>query len=211
MRVLILAGLACFFMACYNPDSRAFEADLLKIRHELEVMRKEEPGKYRDFRYALRHIRSVNRKQANLTSLFVAKAIADHVHEKRFRYTSEEHRLNFLSVIMGIIRVESGFNPDAVSGKDARGLMQVHWPTWKRYFSSQEDVHDIHRNLSVGTAILTGYMAASRNDLRAALFKYLGAKDDGYANKVIASALSFKKSVLLQPIKDIPGTQRHSR
>ncbi len=207
MRVLIVAGLACFLTACYIPASGAVEADLSKVCNELNVMKKEEPEKYRDFRYALRHIRSVNRKQSNITSLLVAKAIADHVHEKRFRYTSEEHRLNFFSVIMGIIRVESGFNPDAVSGKDARGLMQVHWPTWKRYFSSQEDIHDIHRNLSVGTAILTGYMAASRNDLRAALHKYLGAKDDGYANKVIASALSFKKSVLLQPIKDMPGTQ----
>jgi hypothetical protein len=203
----MIAGLVCFLMASYISDSEAYEANLTRIVHELQVMKKEEPGKFRDFRYALRHIRSVNKKQSKITSLFVAKAIADHVHEKRFRYTSEEHRLNFFSVIMGIIRVESGFNPDAVSSKNAHGLMQVHWPTWKRYFSSKENAHNMNRNLSVGTAILTDYMAASDNDLRNALYKYLGAKDDGYASKVIASALSFKKSVLFQPLESIPGTQ----
>jgi hypothetical protein len=207
LQILIVMGLVCFLLACDVPYCGAHDGDPSKVRYAIEAMRKEEPDKYRDFRYALRHIRRVNKKQAKTTSIFVAKAIADHVHEKKFRYASDEHRLNFLSVVMGIIRVESRFNPNAVSSRNARGLMQVHWPTWKQYFASQEEVHDLDRNLSVGTAILRLYLTASKNDLRAALYRYLGAKDDGYADKVIASAISFKKGVSSEPIKNFPGME----
>lgn len=174
-----------------------------KIRWEIEMMRIEDPARYKDFQYALRHIRSVNRRQKDSTAVLVAKAVVDHVHAKRYRYVSPEHRLNFFSVIMGIIRVESGFDPHAVSQKDARGLMQVHWPTWKRYFSSQEEAHDLNRNLSVGTAILRLYMGSSNNNLRSALYKYVGARDDRYADRVIAGAIAFKESVLSDPIKNL--------
>lgn len=207
LQTLIVAGLVCFLLASEVPSCRAHDGNPAKVPYELEVMRKEDPDKYKDFRYALRHIRSVNKKQARTTSVFVAKAIADHVHEKRFRYASDEHRLNFLSLIMGIIRVESCFDPNAVSSKNARGLMQVHWPTWRQYFSSREEVHDPHKNLSVGTSILRLYLNASNNDLRAALYRYLGARDDGYADRVIASAISFKKGVLSERMKDISGTE----
>ncbi|MBP1747998.1 MAG: transglycosylase [Deltaproteobacteria bacterium] len=198
-----IAGIVFFVLVCGFSHGSAYDKGIENIRGEIEFMKKDDPDKYRDFRYALRHIRSINKKQRETTSIFVAKAVADHVHGKKYRFTSNEHRLNFLSVIMGIIRVESCFNPHAVSGKNARGLMQVHWPTWKQYFSSQEEAHDLNRNLSVGTQILGLYMNRSNNDLRLALYKYLGAKDDRYADKVIASAIAFKKSVLSNPIKDI--------
>ncbi|MHB8109897.1 MAG: lytic transglycosylase domain-containing protein [Syntrophorhabdaceae bacterium] len=173
-----------------------------RVRGEIDLMRIDNPDKYKDFHYALRHIRAVNRRQKELTSLYVAKALVDHVHWEKYRFASPEHRLNFLSVLIGIVRVESGFNPDAVSSKNARGLMQVHWPTWKRYFTSPEDVHNLNRNLHVGTGILRLYMQQSNNDLRRALYKYLGARDDRYADKVIAGAVAFKRSVLQNPIKD---------
>ena len=168
---------------------------------ELETMKNDNPDKYRDFRHILRHIRRMNRKQDEKTSLAVAKALADHVHWERYRFTSEEHRLNFLSVLMGIVRVESGFDPSAISDKNARGLMQVHWPTWKRYFSSPEEAHDLRRNLTVGTGILRLYMRRSNNDLRQALYRYLGARDDRYADKVIDSAAAFKAGVLSDPLE----------
>jgi len=168
---------------------------------EIRAMKDDNPDKYRDFQYALRHIRRMNRKQEEWTSLVVAKALVDHVHRERYRFASEEHRLNFLSVLMGIIRVESGFNPAAVSNKNARGLMQVHWPTWKRYFTSPEEAHDPDKNLSVGTGILRLYMHQSNNDLRLALYKYLGTKDDRYADRVIEGAMTFKMSVLSNPLK----------
>jgi len=191
---------------CGSPGSDGDRQS--ELRAEIRAMKDNNPDKYRDFQYALRHIRRMNRKQEDWTSLVVAKALVDHVHWERYRFASEEHRLNFLSVLMGIIRVESGFNPAAVSSKNARGLMQVHWPTWKRYFSSPEQAHDLNKNLSVGTGILRLYMHQSNNNLRLALYKYLGTKNDRYADQVIEGAMTFKMSVLSNPLKSPPEEER---
>lgn len=210
LQALRIAGIVFLVLVCGLPHSGAYGNDGEHICREIDFMKKSDPDKYRDFWYVLRHIRSLHREQREITSVFVARAVADLVHGKKYRFTSREHRLNFLSVIMGIIRVESGFNPNAVSGKNARGLMQVHWPTWGRYFSSQQEAHDLNRNLSAGTRILFLYMKRSNNDLRLALYKYLGTKNDRYADKVIAYATAFKKSVLLNPIRDAFGGEQAS-
>lgn len=181
----------------HDDDSAAQRCTAMGI----EAMKRDNPDKFRDFQHTLRHIRKVNRKQDARVSCYVAKALVDHVHWEKYRFSSDEHRLNFLSVLMGIIRVESAFDPEAVSPKNARGLMQVHWPTWKRCFASPGEAHDLHKNLLVGTGILRLCMRQSDNDLRRALYKYLGAKDDRYADMVISGALAFKKSVLLNPLK----------
>lgn len=205
---MIAVILAFFITLCIAPAKQGCCSPLEgncdreeRVWAEIAAMKRDNPDKYRDFQYALRHIRRINRKQKEWTSLVVAKALADHVHWEKYRFASEEHRLNFLSVLMGIIRVESAFDPAAVSVKNARGLMQVHWPTWKQYFSSPEQVHDLNRNLSVGSGILRLYMHRSNNNLRLALYKYLGAKDERYADKVIQSAVEFKTSVLSNPLK----------
>jgi len=199
--VSFLAMCLCSAAKGYCGADGGDNEGMAQLRAEIQVMKGGNPDKYRDFRHTLRHIRKINRRQKERTSLVVAKALVEHVHRDKYRFSSEEHRLNFLSVLMGIVHVESGFDPAAISNKDARGLMQVHWPTWKRYFSSPEEAHDLHRNLSVGTAILRLYMRQSNNDLRLALYKYLGARDDRYADKVIESAVAFKASVLSNPLK----------
>lgn len=204
--ILVIFCIAVGHGHCGSPGSDRDRQS--ELRAEIRAMKDGNPDKYRDFQYALRHIRRMNRKQEEWTSLVVAKALVDHVHWERYRFASEEHRLNFLSVLMGIIRVESGFNPAAVSNKNARGLMQVHWPTWKRYFSSPEQAHDLNKNLSVGTGILRLYMRQSNNNLRLALYKYLGTKNDRYADKVIEGAMTFKMSVLSNPLKSPPEEER---
>jgi len=202
LRAVKIASVMIFVFICGISHGNTHDGDTRKAPREIESMKNEDSEKCRDFRYVLRHIRSVNKKQRDVTSVSVARAITEHAYGKRYRFSSREHRLNFLSVIMGIIEVESRFDPDAVSGKDARGLMQVHWPTWNRFFSSQEEAHDLTRNLAVGTGILRLYMTRSNNDLRSALHKYLGVNNDRYADRVIASAAAFKKSVLSQRIKE---------
>ncbi len=54
--------------------------------------------------------------------------------------------------VAGVILTESEFNPKAVSRRDARGLMQIHKPTWKMndYFDSEE-------NIKKGAEILAMY------------------------------------------------------
>lgn len=165
-----------------------------------EQMKKDNREKYQDFINIAAFIRKENRKQPGLTSVVVAKAIADHIHDN-FQYRSAEHRLNFLSLLMGIMKIESGYNPHALSHRNARGLMQVHYPTWGRYFESQQDAHTLHKNLVVGTGILRLYLNRSNNNVRRALLMYLGAspastnaKYHRYVDNVVYSAIKFKKN-----------------
>jgi len=175
-----------------------------KILQDAEKMKKEDPERYQDFMNVAIFIRKENRRQHPVMSGAVAKAITDHVHDN-FQYRSAEHRLNFLSLLMGIMKIESGYNPNARSYANARGLMQVHYPTWGRYFNSQEDVHHLQKNLIVGTGILRLYLMRSGNDLRKALLMYLGApanrppeqtkaEYNQYVRNVVYSALRFKKN-----------------
>lgn len=166
---------------------------------EAEQMKKADPEKYRDFVNVATFIRKENRRQHGLVSVIVARAITDHIHDN-FKYRSAEHRLNFLSLLMGIMKIESGYNPRALSNKNARGLMQVHYPTWGRYFTSQQDAHTLHKNLAVGTGILRLYLDKANNNLRRALLMYLGAPPSStnaeynqYVNNVVYSAIKFKK------------------
>lgn len=173
------------------------------ILNDVEKMRTGDPARYQDFMNVAIWVKKQNRKQHPVLSALVSKAITDHVHDN-FKYRSAEHRLNFLSLLMGIMKVESGYNPFAKSYANARGLMQVHFPTWGRYFRSQEDAHHLQKNLIVGTGILNLYLARSGNDLRKALLMYLGApankppeqtkeEYNQYVRNVVHSALRFKK------------------
>jgi soluble lytic murein transglycosylase-like protein len=58
-------------------------------------------------------------------------------------------------LIRAIIKVESDWKSDAVSHKDARGLMQV-MPEHLKYFGfkSVNDLHDDEKNIMAGTRLL---------------------------------------------------------
>lgn len=99
--------------------------------------------------------------------------------------------------------------------------MQVHFPTWGKYFKSQEDAHHLKKNLLVGSAILRLYLQKSNNDLAKALLMYLGAPANRpsalkrehvqYVRNVVHSALKFKKNY--RPIGKITAgtTGRHKQ
>ncbi len=199
--ILIILSVASAAWGKTTPTAAAGDTQMRqRIIAEAEQMKKTDPEKYQDFINVATHIRKENRKQHGLVSVIVAKAITDHVHDN-FRYRSAEHRLNFLSLLMGIMKIESGYNPRALSNKNARGLMQVHYPTWGRYFNSQQDAHTLHKNLAVGTGILRLYLNKSNNNLRRALLMYLGASPSStkgeynqYVDNVVYSAIKFKKN-----------------
>ena len=81
--------------------------------------------------------------------------------------------------VAAVALTESEFNPRAVSSKNARGLMQIHAPTWpmKDYFNTEE-------NIKKGTQIL--YMYRNSHP-KAYLKKYYGDTGKGgvkYVQKV---------------------------
>lgn len=57
-------------------------------------------------------------------------------------------------LIRAIIQVESGGNPDAVSPKNCKGIMQIN-PEHLSYFGySEPDLFDVERNIIAGTRLL---------------------------------------------------------
>jgi hypothetical protein len=91
--------------------------------------------------------------------------------------------------VAAVILTESEFKINAVSPKDARGLMQIHKPSWKmdNYFDAEE-------NIKKGSEILLMY---KRGFPQQYLAKYSGG-EEGYAKKVENNKAKIKKEKLKQ-------------
>ena len=77
------------------------------------------------------------------------------------------------SLILGIIQVESNFNPTAISNAGAYGLMQINKNVWEKELSINNNaIFDIDYNIDLGLKILKRYLKVSNGDLRRALHLY---------------------------------------
>jgi len=74
------------------------------------------------------------------------------------------------SLVKAVIRVESGFDPEAVSDKGARGLMQLTLPTARA--NGIADVHDPRQNIRAGVRHLRKLLDRFSNDPKLALAAY---------------------------------------
>ena len=74
------------------------------------------------------------------------------------------------TLIRAVIQVESDFNPNTVSNKGARGLMQLIPATAKRY--GVEKIHDPEQNIRGGVRYLADLMAMFSGDLPRVLAAY---------------------------------------
>lgn len=146
----------------------------------------------RDLQIIMAYVRLRKKNSRPIVNYIVAKNIIYRT-DMEHRFKTSFSRKNFMSLVMGIVEIESGFNPFARSDKDARGLMQVHQPTWGRYFTVEKTAYSASRNLEVGTSILFYYFTLENGDLRRALYRYYGAKDNSYVRKVLIKAVAFKK------------------
>jgi clan AA aspartic protease (TIGR02281 family) len=79
-----------------------------------------------------------------------------------------------VSLVLGLIQVESSFRMFAVSGTGARGYMQV-MPFWTRVIGDGDPSKLFHMqtNLRFGCVILRHYLEAQRGDLYKALGQYV--------------------------------------
>lgn len=78
-------------------------------------------------------------------------------------------------LLKAITRVESGFNPNAVSGSDAHGLMQIIGSNFKGLGITNP--YDPSQNIAGGAQLMAEYLKASKGDLRTALTMYHGGYD----------------------------------
>lgn len=102
-------------------------------------------------------------------------------------------------LILGLIRVESGFEPDAESTTGARGLMQI-MPGIHRKLVAKEgggldDLWVPAFNIKIGTMILKQMLQVSSGDIEHALARYNGSygQHNRYAEKVMAARVYFRQ------------------
>ena len=81
--------------------------------------------------------------------------------------------------VAAVALTESHFNPRAVSPKDARGLMQIHRPTWQmdNYFNAEE-------NIKKGMQILYMYRNSQPDSYLKLYYGDTGEDGSRYVNKV---------------------------
>jgi soluble lytic murein transglycosylase-like protein len=88
-------------------------------------------------------------------------------------------------LVLAVIQVESHFDRFAISRVGAQGLMQV-MPFWKEEIGRPEDnLTDMHTNLSYGCRILEFYLQQENGRLATALARYNGSAGSRvYTDKV---------------------------
>jgi len=82
---------------------------------------------------------------------------------------SDKYQIDF-ALIKAMIRVESGFNPQAVSRKGAKGLMQLMPDT--AYRMNVSNVFNPRENIDGGTRYFKYLLSLFNNDLRLSLAAY---------------------------------------
>ena len=96
------------------------------------------------------------------------------------REAAERHSVS-PALVEAVARVESGFNPRALSHKGARGLMQVIPATGRRFGVRSDKLFDPEQNIAAGTAYLAWLSKRYRGNLDFIIAAYNageGAVDD---------------------------------
>ena len=109
------------------------------------------------------------------------------------RIYDDAHRHRFPDVLIAIAKVESNFDPEALSDRGAVGLMQVVGGTWAEelrqhgIIRDEEDLFNASKCMDAGAYILDKYMAWKRGNLEAALIHYGGPADHDYVRRILAA------------------------
>lgn len=184
MVVLFAAIVYIVFTTTYNHSNTAkLQTELKTTKEALQICQKNLSNfnnvKERDIAAIISYVHTYHKR----ISTTVAKEIAKHATE-----LSQKRGLA-LPLIIGIMEVESAFNPSAVSKAGARGLMQVRHSVWKTKLSEtlqMEDrfeLHEIDKGIEAGVIVFNHYLEQSEQDISKALYLYVG-KDRTYATSV---------------------------
>ena len=102
-----------------------------------------------------------------------------------------------LSLVLGLVQVESAFRKFAISSAGARGYMQV-MPFWARSIGDGHEGRLFHMqtNLRFGCVILRHYLDSERGDLTLGLGRYNGSRGQtAYPQAVLAAQRNWHHEV----------------
>ncbi|MGE5343805.1 MAG: lytic transglycosylase domain-containing protein [Candidatus Omnitrophota bacterium] len=115
--------------------------------------------------------------------------ILDTVYRKSFKYGFKP------GLVLGIMKVESDYNPTAVSYRGAYGLMQVNLGVWKDELKlDSRCIFNVDYNVDIGLKILKTYYDLTHGNLKRALYLYNNGyryTNSQFVAKVDSAAHSF--------------------
>lgn len=121
----------------------------------------------------------------------VPKELAEIISIKTNEVCSENNIA--FPLVVGLMEVESSFNPFSVSKVGARGLLQVMPKVWaeKMKIKSETDLHDIEFNINIGVEILKHYIDKNNGNITKALANYNGSTGTEFSNSVYTAVGKF--------------------
>ncbi|RPI50295.1 MAG: hypothetical protein EHM49_08730 [Deltaproteobacteria bacterium] len=114
----------------------------------------------------------------------ISKKVAREIVDASYSYSNA-------LLLLAIFEVESNFIPSAMSGKGARGLGQVHWPSHNKTLTEtgickqERDLFDVETNVKASHLILVDMLNRSDRDVIKALRLYLGGRDGAYTMRIL--------------------------
>jgi soluble lytic murein transglycosylase-like protein len=110
-------------------------------------------------------------------------------------------------LVMAMIQVESGFNPNAVSTAGAYGLMQVNYAVWKDELNIDfERIFEKEYNIDLGLKILKHYYDKANGNIFIALSRYCSGYNPNcpvYNSKILTSRFVTQRA----PKENLPREQ----
>ena len=188
---LFFMGLGGFFMGLADVNRYYVEnkenvdilvAEVLKLEKRIDV----DNQKLKNYDFMAFKVNAFSKRYSQLSN------ILDAVYSKSRQYDFEPN------LVLGIMQVESGFNPTAVSHVGACGLMQVNVPVWRKELSIDVNrVFDVEYNIDLGLRILKHYYTESNGNMKRALHLYNNGylyNNTAYADMVGSVVLSFNSN-----------------
>ena len=163
---LFLVGVTGLFIALVDFNSRYAEkhSKIVNLTDELDRLSSQMnqvQSKLQEYDFLVFKADVFQRRDPQLFK------ITESVYRKSSQYGFDPE------LIWGVMQVESGTNPRAVSHRGAYGLMQVNLSVWKDELSiDKKRIFDIDYNLDLGLQILKKYYLESDGDIKRALHLY---------------------------------------
>ena len=105
---------------------------------------------------AKRTQRAGQAKTSSVPKTYKKRETACHKYSDDIAEVAKKHGLE-PELVMGVVKVESSFNPQCKSRVGARGLMQV-MPRTGKHMDCGSDLHDPDTNLECGCRVLARYL-----------------------------------------------------
>jgi len=163
---LFLMGLTGLFMslpqlnANYEKKHRVLKVlsgHVLQLQQKLDTSEK----KIADYDFLAFKTNAFSKRYAGLSHIY------DTVYHKSFQYGFQP------DLVLGVIQVESNYNPTAVSSRGAYGLMQVTLAVWRNSLAIDDNrIFDVEYNIDLGLKILRHYYEESGGNMKRALHLY---------------------------------------